>query len=194
MSNLQIMAVVAGECSWKPLIQPPAWSRANASTWSSQTWPEMPDLVDFIPALHSVLFSPIFLTQYFYYSVSKNTQLPSCTTVHKDAQIQNGCDLSENCRTKQETAVSLFCSWRHTEVQICLRAREGQKGHKKKEYCDREGLSLCLRVQTQAGWWVWWMGSENSSVKNSVNWCLEQTGFSEFKITDSQNGLGLKGS
>lgn len=165
MSNLQIMAVLAGECSWKPLIQAPAWSRANASTRSGQTWPEIPDLVDFIPALHTVLFSPIFLAQYFYYSVSKTPQLPSCTTVHKDAQIQSGCDLPGKCWTKQETAVSFFCSWRHTEVQICLRAREGQKGHKKKENCDKWGLSLCVRVQTQIGWWVWWMGSVNSKVR-----------------------------
>lgn len=63
MSNLQIRAVLAGESSWKPLIQPPAWSRTNASTWSGQTWPEIPDLVDFIPALPTVLFFPIFLTQ-----------------------------------------------------------------------------------------------------------------------------------
>lgn len=63
MSNLQITAVLAGHCSWKPLIQPPAWSRTNASPWSGQTWLEIPDLVDFIPALHTVLFLPIFVTQ-----------------------------------------------------------------------------------------------------------------------------------
>lgn len=90
------------------------------------------------------------LSQYFYYSVSKNPQLPSCTTVHKDAQIQNGCDLPENVQLSKKQL--LLCSWRHMEVQMCLRAREGQKGHQKKEYCDKGGLGLCLRVQTQTHW------------------------------------------
>lgn len=137
----------------------------------------------------SLFFS---LSQYFYYSVSKNTQLPSCTTVHKDAQIQNGCDLSDNCWTKQETAVSLFCSWRHTEVQMCLRVREGQEEQKKKEYCDMGGLSLCPRVQTQTGWWVWWMGSENSKVSRT-QW-PDAWNKLDLQNSKSQDILGLKGS
>lgn len=56
--NHQIIAELSGKGFGKFLIQPPVWSRNSANSWSEQPWL----LVGFIPALHTVLFSCIFLT------------------------------------------------------------------------------------------------------------------------------------
>lgn len=75
--------------------------------------------------------------------------------VQKDARIHNRCDLPENCLSKQELALSLFCSWRHMEVQIYTLYALGQmKGRRdtRRKMVTNEGLCVCLRTQTR-----WWM-------------------------------------